>query len=247
VKRRRPGGSAVGKAKSGKRSAHRARKQAGKEAAKPASRRIGGILTRLKREYPNAATALNHDNAYQLLVATILSAQCTDARVNLVTPEVFRRYPTAAALARARQGELEKLIQSTGFFRNKARNLIGMAQAVVADHAGEIPRSMEQLHALPGVGRKTANVVLGNAFGINEGITVDTHVARLSGLLRLTRHSDPAKIEQDLMALVPRDDWTIVSHLLILHGRSVCIARRPRCESCVLLELCPSARPLAPA
>jgi len=172
-------------------------------------------------------------------VATILSAQCTDARVNLVTPQLFRKYPGVASLARARQADVETIIKSTGFFRNKARNLIAMAQAVVADHRGVIPRTMADLHALPGVGRKTANVVLGNAFGINEGVTVDTHVTRLANLLRLTRHRDAVKIEQDLMKLVPRDDWTLVSHLLILHGRSVCIARRPRCEECVLAELCP--------
>ena len=147
-----------------------------------------------------------------------------------------------ARLAQARQPDIEKLIQSTGFFRNKAKNLIAMAQAVMADHKGEIPRTMAELHALPGVGRKTANVVLGNAFGINEGVTVDTHVTRLSGLLRLTKHTDPVKIEQDLMRLIPRDDWTLLSHLLILHGRKICIARRPQCGLCVLADLCPSAR-----
>jgi len=203
--------------------------------------RVTEILARLKAAYPDARTALDHQDAYQLLVATILSAQCTDARVNLVTPAVFAAYPDAAHLARARQADLEQLIQSTGFFRNKARNLIGMAQAVVADHGGTIPRTMEQLYALPGVGRKTANVVLGNAFGINEGVTVDTHVTRLAGRLKLTRHTDPVKIEQDLMKLVPQRDWTLVSHLLILHGRNICLARKPRCERCVLVDLCPSA------
>jgi endonuclease III len=208
-------------------------------ASAPAGQRIGAILARLKETYPNASCALDHRDAYQLLAATILSAQCTDARVNLVTPALFRKYPTPAALARARQAEVEAIIKSTGFFRNKARNLIAMAQAVVADYAGVIPRTMAELHALPGVGRKTANVVLGNAFGINEGVTVDTHVTRLAGLLRLTRHTDAVKIEQDLMKLVPQADWTIVSHLLILHGRAVCIARRPRCAECVVAELCP--------
>lgn len=208
----------------------------------PAERRMPEILRRLKQRYPDARCALHHRNAYELLVATILSAQCTDARVNLVTPELFRRYPDARALARARREELERMIQSTGFFRNKARNLLAMAQALVAEHRGEVPSSMEALCALPGVGRKTANVVLGNAFGLNEGITVDTHVSRLARLLRLTRHEDPIKIEQDLMKLVPRKDWTLVSHLLILHGRTVCIARRPRCGECVLADLCPSAR-----
>lgn len=207
----------------------------------PPAERVAPILARLKAAYPDAHCALEHADAYQLLVATILSAQCTDARVNLVTPALFARYPTPGHLARARQADVEALVQSTGFFRNKAKNLIAMAQAVVAEHGGEIPRTMAALHALPGVGRKTANVVLGNAFGLNEGVTVDTHVTRLAGLLRLTRHTDPVKIEQDLMHLVPREDWTLVSHLLILHGRAVCIARRPRCDDCVLVELCPGA------
>jgi endonuclease-3 len=200
------------------------------------------VLDLLHREYPDAACALEHADAYQLLVATVLSAQCTDARVNLVTPALFARYPDAASLAQARQPELEDLIRSTGFFRNKARNLIALAQALVAEHGGQVPRTMEQLRVLPGVGRKTANVVLGNAFGIDEGITVDTHVTRLSRLLRLTRHDDPVKIERDLMALVPRKDWTAVSHLFISHGRRICIARRPKCGECVLADLCPSAR-----
>ncbi len=212
-----------------------------KPAGPPAAERIVHILEELKQAYPDAHCALDHADAYQLLVATILSAQCTDARVNMVTPALFARYPGVAELALARQPEVEQLIQSTGFFRNKAKNLIAMAQAVVAEHGGEIPRTMAELHALPGVGRKTANVVLGNAFGINEGVTVDTHVTRLSGLLGLTRHTDAVKIEQDLMQLVPREDWTLVSHLLILHGRAVCIARRPQCDRCVLLELCPGA------
>jgi endonuclease-3 len=209
----------------------------------PAARvRLPDILRRLKAAYPDAACALAHENPYQLLVATILSAQCTDARVNLVTPALFGKYPDAARLARARQPDVERLIQSTGFFRNKAKNLIAMARAVEAEHGGEIPRTMDELKALPGVGRKTANVVLGNAFGINEGVTVDTHVTRLSRLLRLTRQSDPVKIEKDLMKLVPREDWALVSHLLILHGRAICIARRPKCGACVLADLCPSAK-----
>ena len=209
----------------------------------PATSRIGEILARLKQAYPDAHCALEHTSPYELLVATILSAQCTDARVNMVTPALFARYPGPAALARAAQADVEALVQSTGFFRNKAKNLIAMAQAVVAQHGGEIPRTMDQLHALPGVGRKTANVVLGNAFGINAGVTVDTHVTRLSNLLGLTAHQDAVKIEQDLIALVPQDDWTLVSHLLIMHGRGVCIANRPRCGECVLAALCPSARP----
>lgn len=209
----------------------------------PAAARIGELLARLKQAYPDAHCALEHTSPYELLVATILSAQCTDARVNMVTPALFARYPGPAALAGAAQADVEALVQSTGFFRNKAKNLIAMAQAVMTQHGGEIPRTMDQLHALPGVGRKTANVVLGNAFGINAGVTVDTHVTRLSNLLGLTAHQDAVKIEQDLITLVPQDDWTLVSHLLIMHGRGVCIANRPRCGECVLAALCPAARP----
>ncbi len=204
--------------------------------------RSPAILDRLKHAYPDARCALDHRNAFELLVATILSAQTTDVRVNLVTPKLFSRYPNAAALARARQADVEAIIKSTGFFRNKARSIIGMAQAVVADHGGKVPGTMDELLTLPGVGRKTANVVLGNAFGLNEGVVVDTHVARLSKLLGLTRQTDPVKIEQALMNLFPRDDWALLSHLLIFHGRRVCIARRPKCGECVLADLCPSAR-----
>jgi len=207
-----------------------------------AAARAPEILTRLLAAYPDARCALEHRSAFELLCATILSAQCTDARVNMVTPVLFERYPTAEALARARPADVEEIIKSTGFFRNKTRSLIGMAQALVGDHAGAVPQTMEELARLPGVGRKTANVVLGNAFGINVGITVDTHVGRLSRLLGLTRHTDPIRIEQDLMPLFPQDQWALVSHLLIFHGRQVCIARRPRCEACVLSDLCPSSR-----
>jgi endonuclease-3 len=213
----------------------------GRESKAARAERAKIILRRLSREYPAARCALDHVDAYQLLVATILSAQCTDARVNLVTPAFFARYPTPDELARADRAEVEEIIRSTGFFRNKTRSLIGMAQALVADQHGQVPRTMEELRVLPGVGRKTANVVLGNAFGINEGVTVDTHVTRLSRLLGLTRHDDPLKIEQDLMPLFPRKDWALLSHLLIFHGRQVCIARRPRCPECVLADLCPSA------
>lgn len=251
ARKREPG--RAGKAgKPGKAGRGAARKAKTQGAAKPgAKRRFPAaelpkraleILSRLKAEYPGATCALDHANAYQLIVATILSAQCTDARVNLVTPTLFTAYPDAGTLARARQLDVEKIIQSTGFFRNKARNLIAMAQAVVSDHGGEIPRTMAELHALPGVGRKTANVVLGNAFGINEGVTVDTHVTRLAGLLGLTKQTDAVKIEQDLMALIPQNEWTLLSHLLILHGRKICIARRPQCGLCVLADICPSAR-----
>ncbi len=236
--------------RSGRTSTPPAKKRPGKTPATagtrrlpPAAARIGELLARLKQAYPDAHCALEHTSPYELLVATILSAQCTDARVNMVTPALFARYPGPAALAGAAQADVEALVQSTGFFRNKAKNLIAMAQAVMAQHGGEIPRTMDQLHALPGVGRKTANVVLGNAFGINAGVTVDTHVTRLSNLLGLTAHQDAVKIEQDLITLVPQDDWTLVSHLLIMHGRGVCIANRPRCGECVLAALCPVARP----
>lgn len=205
-------------------------------------RRATRIVKRLKAEYPDAHCELNFRTPFELLVATILSAQCTDARVNLVTPALFARYPTPAALAAAEQEDVEELIRSTGFFRNKAKSLIGMARALVSDHGGVVPRTMRELQVLPGVGRKTANVILGNAHGINEGVTVDTHVARLSGLLRLSREDTPEKIERELMELVPREDWTLLSHLLIWHGRRVCIARRPQCALCVVRSHCPSAR-----
>lgn len=219
------------------------RRRAGRaRRTRDAATRAPEILTRLRAAYPDARCALEHRNAYQLLAATILSAQCTDARVNMVTPVLFERYPTPKTLARARPSDVEAIIKSTGFFRNKARSLIGMAQAVVAEHGGKVPATMAELQRLPGVGRKTANVILGNAYGINEGVTVDTHVTRLSRLLGLTRHDDPVKIEQDLMTLFPQDQWALLSHLLIFHGRQICIARRPRCGECVLADICPSAR-----
>ena len=212
---------------------------------KPRGRRGAGdaaeMIRRLKAEYPDAHCELDHRDAFELLCATILSAQCTDARVNLVTPALFERYPDAAALADARQEDVEAMIRPTGFFRNKAKSLLGMARAVVEHHGGAIPRSMDELRTLPGVGRKTANVILGNAYGINEGVTVDTHVGRLSRYLGLTKHDDPEKVEQDLMKLAPREEWALLSHLLIFHGRRVCIARRPQCDRCVLADLCPSA------
>ena len=204
-------------------------------------RRARQIITRLKREYPDATCALQHRTALELVVATILSAQCTDARVNMVTPHLFAKYRTAADYAAADPRVLEKEIQSTGFFRNKTKSIIGMAQALVERHRGEVPQTMEELTALPGVGRKTANVILGTWFRKNEGVVVDTHVHRLSGLLKLSKLDDPVKIEQELMAVVPREDWTWFSHTLIHHGRGVCIARRPRCADCVLNHLCPSS------
>ena len=196
---------------------------------------------RLAEAYPDAHCALDHRNAFELLAATILSAQCTDARVNMVTPSLFARYPTARELADAGQEDIEEIIRSTGFFRSKAKSLIGMARALVERHGGEVPRTMDELTALPGVGRKTANVILGNAFGLNEGVVVDTHVARLSHRLGLVTGDDPVKIELKLMKLVPRERWTMLSHLLIEHGRQVCDARKPRCGECVLADTCPSS------
>jgi endonuclease-3 len=204
--------------------------------------RAGKILRRLEAAYPDAHCALEHADAYQLLVATILSAQCTDARVNQVTPAFFARFPDAPALAAGTPEEVEGLIRSTGFFRNKAKHLLAMAAALVEKYGGTVPGSMDQLRALPGVGRKTANVILGNAFGRNDGITVDTHVGRIARLLRLTTATDPEKVEQDLMPLFPRAKWTLLSHLLISHGRAVCIARRPECGRCPIATLCPSAK-----
>ncbi|MES2124462.1 MAG: endonuclease III [Gemmatimonadota bacterium] len=214
----------------------------GRESAAARAKRALEILERLRAEYPDAHCELNYTSPFELLAATILSAQCTDVRVNLVTPELFRRWPDAFALAAASQDDVEDVIRSTGFFRNKARSLIGMARALVASHDGIVPRTMEELRPLPGVGRKTANVVLGNAYQLQEGVTVDTHVLRLSRLLRLTRESDPEKVERDLMRLIPREDWALISHLLIWHGRRVCIANRPRCDDCTLRSLCSSAR-----
>lgn len=215
-----------------------------RESAAARRERTGEILARLEAAYPAARCALDHGSPLELLVATILSAQCTDARVNQVTPALFRRYPDARAYAEAALPELEAMIQSTGFFRNKAKALQGLGRALVERHAGRVPASMEELTALPGVGRKTANVVLGNAFGLEEGVVVDTHVSRLSGRLGLTRETDPVKIERDLVALVPRPAWTLWSHLLIFHGRQVCKAPRPRCGDCVLADLCPAAEPV---
>jgi endonuclease-3 len=210
-----------------------------KTARRQRADRIYGLLA---EEYPAAECELDFENPFQLAVATILSAQTTDERVNMVTPDLFRRYPDAGALAAARQEDVEEVIRTTGFFRNKAKNIVGFARAVVADHGGEVPRSMAELSALPGVGRKTANVILGNAFRIDEGVVVDTHVRRLSQRLGFTREEGPERIEVELMGLFPRERWTMLSHLLIWHGRRVCDARRPRCEACVVSHLCPSSR-----
>lgn len=203
------------------------------------TRRVAALLAALQRTYPNAHCELNYSNPLELLVATILSAQCTDKRVNQVTAELFRQYRTAADYANAPPGELERAIQSTGFYRNKARNLRSCCRQLVERYSGQVPRSLEALTQLPGVGRKTANVVLGNAFGLNEGLVVDTHVARLAQRLDLTRQRDPLKIEQDLMKRVPRELWTRFSHWLIWHGRRRCTARKPDCAGCEIATLCP--------
>ncbi len=197
------------------------------------------VVRGLKAMYPESVCALHHRNPFELIVATILSAQCTDARVNMVTPGLFARYPDAAKLAKAGLADVEELIHSTGFFRAKARNLVAMAAALVADHGGKVPEDLDALTALPGVGRKTAHVVLGVGFQHPSGVVVDTHVKRVTFRLGLTKSTDPKVIEHELAALVPRDEWINLSHRLIEHGRKICIARRPRCEECGLNETCP--------
>lgn len=200
------------------------------------------LLRRLKKEYPDAHCELDFETPLQLLIATILSAQCTDKRVNMVTPALFRAFPDAESMSNAEPERLEDMIRSTGFFRNKTKSLLGMSAAIAERHGGSVPTTMDELVTLPGVGRKTANVVLGNAFATNVGVVVDTHVGRLSIRLGLTNETDPVKVEKVLMKLFPSDDWALLAHLLISHGRRVCIARTPRCESCVLSDICPSSR-----
>jgi endonuclease-3 len=202
--------------------------------------RLRSIIRGLQKTYPNAHCELDHANPLELLIATILSAQCTDKRVNLVTADLFKRYRSAADYANASLAELEEAIRTTGFYRNKAKSIQACCRALVERHGGEVPRTLEELTRLGGVGRKTANVVLGNAFNVNEGIVVDTHVARLAGRLGLTRQTDPEKIEQDLMRLVPRAQWALFSHWLIWHGRRRCYARKPDCAQCEIRRLCPS-------
>ena len=204
--------------------------------------RVSQLVDALPEVYPGAHCELDFKTPLQLLVATILSAQCTDKRVNMVTPKLFARYRTAAEFAAVPQETLEQEIRSTGFFRNKAKSIRAAAAAIEEEHGGDVPATMEALHALPGVGRKTANVVLGNAFGKDEGVVVDTHVARLSQRLRLTKQTDAEKIEADLMKLVPRKHWTMWSHWLIWHGRRRCFARKPDCHQCEILRLCPSGK-----
>jgi endonuclease III len=205
-----------------------------------APERIAEILERLDAAYPNAECALHHRNAWELLVATILSAQCTDARVNMVTPELFRKFPTPQAMAQASLPAIEEEIRSTGFYRNKAKSIVGAAKKIVSDFGGNVPKSMAELLTVPGAARKTANVVLGVAYGIAEGVVVDTHVLRLSRRLGLTKHTEPKKVEQDLMRMIPKDHWIQFSHELIHHGRQVCLARKPRCVDCTLEPLCNS-------
>ena len=202
-------------------------------------RRVRRIINGLKKAYPDAECALRHESAFQLLAATILSAQCTDQRVNLVTPELFAAYPDAAALAVADVRDVERIIQSTGFFRNKAKNLVACAQMLAERHGGEPPRTIEAMTALAGVGRKTANVVLGTAYGLASGVVVDTHVGRISRRLGLSDRQDPVQVERDLMEAVPKKEWVMYSHRLIHHGRQVCKARKPLCETCPILRNCP--------
>ena len=213
-----------------------------RESKKARIERAAEVYGLLESEYPDAHCELTFENAFQLSVATILSAQTTDIRVNMVTPELFRTYPDPESLANAQQEDVEEIVRTTGFYRNKAKNIIGFARGLMAEHGGVVPQTIAELHALPGVGRKTANVVLGNAFGINEGMVVDTHIRRLSTLLRFTKEKTPEKIEQDLMKTFPAEQWTMLAHLLIWHGRRICDARKPRCEACVISHLCPSSR-----
>ena len=236
---RRPGAAA------GRQPAARPKASRSRESAAARAARALRILRALRETYPRADCALRHAGAYELLVATILSAQCTDQRVNLVTPNLFRRYPDAAALAAADASELEAMIRSTGFFRNKTKSLLGMARRVVEEHGGAIPDTMDALLTLPGVARKTANCVLGTWFGKNVGVVVDTHVGRLAQRLRLLATArddkDAVRIEQDLTRLFPQESWTYLAHALIEHGRRVCVARRPKCDACPLAADCPSA------
>ena len=232
VAKKRPAKSKPGRGKPASKAARAAALQA----------HAAEVFARLAAHYPDAHCALDFATPFQLLIATILSAQCTDKRVNMVTPALFARYPTPADLAAANPAELEEMIKSTGFFRNKAKSLIGMATGVAERHNGKVPDEMDALVHLPGVGRKTANVVLGNAYDKNEGVVVDTHVTRVTRRLGLTKHVDAEKIEQDLMPLFPRDRWAFVSHLFIQHGRTICDAKRPKCEECFLNDICPSSR-----
>lgn len=236
---RRPGAQAL--RRNGRAGARRKIAVRSRPRIAPAAERIVPIIERLSARFPKAKCALDHQDPLQLLVATMLSAQCTDARVNIVTKDLFKKYRPAGDYAAADPSTFEKQIQSTGFFRNKTKSILGMAQALVERHGGRVPSTMEELTSLPGVGRKTANVVLGTAFGKNEGVVVDTHVARITQRLALTKQLDPVKIELDLMKVVPREEWTQFAHTLIHHGRAICVARKPRCEICPITDLCPSS------
>jgi len=234
------------KRKPGRAGSARASKTAGKKTSvKPPAAgsdrkaQAARVVRRLKADYPAATCALENETPFELLVATVLSAQCTDERVNMVTPELFRRWPTAAEMARAPAKELESVIQSTGFFRNKAKNIKAASQAIMEQHHGEVPRDMDAMVALPGVGRKTANVVLGTAYGLATGVVVDTHVTRVSRRLGLTKNTDPVKIEQDLMQSVPKSEWVDFAHRMIHHGRRICTARKPKCPECSMNKFCP--------
>lgn len=202
--------------------------------------RMQTVLTLLKKEYPHAECALTYSTPFQLLIATILSAQCTDARVNIVTPILFSAYPDAYVMSKAKLSDIEKIIHSTGFYKAKAKNILACSKQIINHFNGELPLSIEELTTLPGVGRKTANVLLGNAFGMNVGITVDTHVTRIMNLLKFVQSKDAVKIEMSLIPLVPQDDWTVFTHVIIQHGREVCIARRPKCQNCIISKYCPS-------
>lgn len=230
------------KAKPAKKTAAGRKAQIASKAYKPlAPQRINDILARLDQRYPAATCALHHSSAWELLVATILSAQCTDVRVNMVTPGLFDKYPTPNAFAALQPEDLEDDIRSTGFFRNKSKSLVGAARKVIGEFGGEVPRTMDELLQIPGVARKTANVVLGTWYKIADGVVVDTHVHRISRRLELTKNNDPQKIEQDLMKVIPRDHWILFSHQIILHGRALCIARSPKCAECPLENLCHAA------
>jgi endonuclease III len=236
---------AMNKAKSAKKAVKSA-KPTGKKAGATKSqkalgtdpKRVAAILAKLDEAYPNATCELNHQNAFQLLIATILSAQCTDVRVNQVTQELFKKYKTPKDFAYASPAELEKEIRPTGFFRNKTKSIMGASKGIIENFGGQVPRTMEEILTLPGVARKTANVVLGTAYGIASGVVVDTHVQRLSNRLDLTRNEEPKKIEQDLMAVIPKDKWILFSHQIIWHGRRVCFARKPNCAACNLEHIC---------
>jgi endonuclease-3 len=219
--------------------ANNSSKRAGKQSGKGGAKQGAAVARRLAKGDPGAHCSLDFASPFQLLIATILSAQCTDKRVNATTGDLFGRWPTAAALAAASQAEVETVIRSTGFFRAKAKNIRGCCEALMERHGGEVPRTLEELVRLPGVGRKTANVVLGSGFGLPSGVVVDTHVGRISRRLGLTRHADAVKAERDLIAAIPKSHWIAFSHRLIEHGRTVCTARRPRCENCPLADLCP--------